>query len=33
MYSYPDWFIRKKAALRDALSKCEEFISDIKQLL
>ena len=33
MYSYPDWFIRKKVALCDALSKCEEFISDIKQLL
>ena len=36
MYSYPDWFIRKKDAynaLRDALSKCEEFISNIKQLL
>lgn len=36
MYSYPDWFVRKKAAytaLCDALSKCEEFISDIKQLL
>ena len=36
MYSYPDWFIRKKSAykaLRDALKKCEEFIDDIKSLL
>lgn len=33
MYSYPDWFIRKKASLCDALSKCKEFINDIKQLL
>lgn len=36
MYSYPDWFVRKKGAytaLYDALSKCEEFINDIKQLL
>ena len=36
MYSYPDWFIRKKAAyiaLRDALKQCEEFIDDIKSVL
>ena len=36
MYSYPDWFIRKKAAyiaLRDALRQCEEFINDIKTLI
>lgn len=36
MYSYPDWFIRKKSAynaLRDALKQCEEFIDDIKSLL
>lgn len=36
MYSYPDWFVRKKSAytaLCDALSKCEEFIGDIKRLL
>ena len=36
MFSYPDWFIRKKAAynaLRDALKQCEEFIDDIKSLL
>ena len=36
MYSYPDWFIRKKAAynaLYDALKQCEEFIDDIKSLL
>ena len=36
MYSYPDWFIRKKSAytaLRDALKQCEEFINDIKSLL
>lgn len=36
MFSYPDWFIRKKAAytaLRDALKQCEEFIGDIKSLL
>lgn len=35
-YSYPDWFIRKKAAynaLRDALNQCEEFVNDIKLLL
>lgn len=36
MYSYPDWFIRKKSAyiaLRDALKQCEEFIDDIKKSL
>lgn len=36
MYSYPDWFVRKKGAynaLRDALSKCSEFIDDIKRVL
>lgn len=36
MYSYPDWFIRKKSAyitLCDALKQCEEFIDDIKLLL
>lgn len=36
MYSYPDWFIRKKAAynaLCDALQQCEEFMNDIKSLL
>ena len=36
MYSYTDWFIRKKSAyiaLRDALKQCEEFIDDIKSLL
>ena len=36
MYSYPDWFIRKKSAykaLRDALKQCEELIDDIKSLL
>lgn len=36
MYSYPDWFIRKKSAytaLRDALKQCEEFIDNIKSLL
>ena len=36
MYSYPDWFVRKKGAytaLRDALSKCSEFVDDIKSLL
>ena len=36
MYSYPDWFIRKKAAytaLCDALKQCEEFMDDIKSLL
>ena len=36
MYSYPDWFIRKKAAymaLCDALKQCEEFIDDIKSVL
>ena len=36
MFSYPDWFVRKKGAytaLRDALKQCEEFIDDIKSLL
>ena len=36
MYSYPDWFVRKKAAyiaLRDALKQCEEFTDNIKSLL
>ena len=36
MYSYPDWFIRKKSAytaLRDALKQCEEFTNDITSLL
>ena len=36
MCSYPDWFIRKKAAytaLCDALKQCEEFMNDIKLLL
>ena len=36
MYSYPDWFVRKKAAyvaLCDALKQCEEFTNDIKSLL
>ena len=36
MYSYTDWFIRKKSAyksLRDALKQCEEFVDDIKLLL
>ena len=36
MYSYPDWFIKKKSAyiaLSDALKQCEEFINDIKMLL
>lgn len=36
MYSYPDWFVRKKGAytaLCDALSKCSEFIDDIKRVL
>lgn len=36
MYSYPDWFIKKKAAyqaLCDALRQCEEFIDNIKSLL
>ena len=35
MYSYPDWFIKKKAAynaLRDALKQCEEFMNNIKSL-
>ena len=36
MYSYPDWFVRKKSAyiaLRDALKLCEEFMDNIKSLL
>lgn len=36
MYSYPDWFDRKKLAynsLRDALKQCEEFMDNIKSLL
>lgn len=36
MYSYPDWFVRKKSAynaLCDALKQCEEFTDDIKSLL
>lgn len=36
MFSYPEWFVRKKAAyqdLRNALKQCEEFIDDIKSLL
>ena len=36
MYSYPDWFIRKKSAYKalcDALKQCEEFMDDIKSLL
>lgn len=36
MFSYPDWFIRKKSAynaLRNALKQCEEFVDDIKSLL
>lgn len=36
MYSYPDWFIRKKSAynaLSDALKQCDEFMDDIKLLL
>ena len=36
MYSYPDWFIRKKSAynaLCNALNQCEEFIDDIKSIL
>ena len=36
MFSYPEWYIRKKSAyiaLRDALKKCEEFINDIRSLL
>lgn len=36
MYSFPDWFIEKKAAyqaLRDALKQCEKFIDSIKSLL
>lgn len=36
MYSYPDWYVRKKSAytaLRNAIKQCEEFIDDIKSLL
>lgn len=36
LYSYPDWFSRKKSAYKalcDALKQCEEFIDDIKSLL
>ena len=36
MYSYPDWFVRKKSAyiaLRNALKQCEEFMDKIKSLL
>ena len=36
MYSYPDWFIRKRSAYKalcDALKQCEEFIDNIKSLL
>ena len=36
MYSYPDWFVRKKSAykaLSDALKQCDEFLDDIKLLL
>ena len=36
MYSYPDWFDRKKSAynsLRDALKQCEEFMDALKSLL
>ena len=36
MFSYPDWFERKKSAyiaLRDSLKQCEEFMDDIKSLL
>lgn len=36
MYSYPDWFIKKRSAyntLCDALKQCEEFIDNIKLLL
>lgn len=36
MFSYPDWFVRKKSAyiaLRDALGQCEEFINDIKTVV
>ena len=35
MYSYQNWFIKKKSAyiaLHDALKQCEEFIDDIKSL-
>ena len=36
MYSYPDCFVKKKSAytaLCDALSKCSEFVDDIKRVL
>ena len=36
MYSYPDWFVKKKSAytaLCAALSKCSEFVDDIKRVL
>ena len=36
IYSYPDQFIRKKAAyiaLRDALRQCEKFIDNIKTII
>ena len=36
MYSYPDWFVRKKSAykaLSDALKQSDEFMDDIKSLL
>ena len=36
MFSYPDWFVRKKSAYKalwDALKQCEEFTNDIKSLL
>ena len=36
MYSYPDWFERKKSAyiaLCDSLKQCEEFMDNIKSLL
>ena len=36
MYSYPDWFVKKKGAyiaLSDALKQCEEFMDDIRSLL
>ena len=36
LYSYPDWFIKKKAAyqaLCDALKQCKEFMGHIKSLL
>ena len=36
LYSYPDWFERKKSAyiaLCDSLKQCEEFMDNIKSLL